>query len=377
MDELFITCAEHLEPLLLDELRELRVPGLRLAKRGVYAEKSMDTVYTVNYLSRLATRVLWPLASFFCPDQKALYAHARRIPFLHYMDEKKTFAIDSNVSHHPRLRHSLYAAQVVKDALCDAIREAKGARPNVDVKNPDVQWHLFIHKERATLSLDTSGSPLYKRGWKRPVAEATLPETIAAALLKLASYTPEEILCDPFCGSGTLLIEAASIATRTPAGFLRKSWGFLHMPQHQEAKWQQFKQIFDNKRIPLPPNTLFGADKDLTALSSSSAHCSKFDFGKSITLTHKEVYSYSPAKRATLVITDPPFGKRLASSSKIYEELGLFLKKQGARGFILAPDEALLKPIGGGIKKRFKISYGGMESFLYEIDFNVIDVGNG
>jgi putative N6-adenine-specific DNA methylase len=375
MEELFITCAEHLEPLLLDELKELRVPGLRLGARGVYAEKSMDTVYTVNYLSRLATRVLWPLTHFFCPDQKALYAHARRIPFLNYMNENQTFAIDSNVSHHPRLRHSLYAAQVVKDALCDVIREAKGSRPSVDLKNPDVQWHLFIHKEHATLSLDTSGAPLYKRGWKKSIIEATLPETIAAALLRLARYTPEEILCDPFCGSGTLLIEAASIATQTPAGFLRKTWGFLRMPEHDEKKWQQFKQIFDAKRIPLGQDRLFGADKDLTALSGCSAHCSKFDFGKSIALTHKEVYSYSPAKNATLIITDPPFGKRLTSSAKIYEELGLFLKKQGARGFILAPDEALLKPVGGKIKARFPLNYGGMESFLFEIDG--IDVGNG
>lgn len=375
MDELFITCAEHLEPLLIEELKELRVPGVRLGLRGVYAEKRMDTVYTVNYLSRLATRVLWPLATFFCPDQKALYSNARRIPFLNYMDERHTFAIDSNVSHHPRLRHSLYAAQVVKDALCDRIREVRGTRPSVDLKNPDVQWHLFIHKERATLSLDTSGAPLYKRGWKKSMTEASLPETIAAALLKCAHYTKEEIFCDPFCGSGTLLIEAAYMATHTPAGFLRKTWGFLRMPEYDEKKWHQFKQIFDAKRIPLRESSLFGADKDLTALSGCRAHCSKFDFGKSIELTHKEVYSYSPPQRATLILTDPPFGKRLTSSSKIYEELGLFLKRQGGRGFILAPSEELLKPVGGKAVARFKVSYGGMESFLFEIDG--IDVRNG
>lgn len=368
MNELFITCADHLEPLLCDELRELRVPGVRSSVRGVYAEKSMDTVYTVNYLSRLATRVLWPLVSFPCPDQRALYTHARRIPFLRYMDENTTFAIDANVSSHPLLRHSLYAAQVVKDALCDVIREAKGARPSVDLKHPDIQWHLLIQRQRATISLDTSGIPLYKRGWKTTAQEVSLPETIAAALLRYAGYTPGEVLCDPFCGSGTLLIEAAAMATHTPAGFLRKAWGFLRMPEHNEKKWAQFKQVFDAKRIPVREDAFFGSDKDLSTLSGCRTHCSKFDFGKSIALTHKEVYSYAPAQTPSLILTDPPFGKRLISSSKVYEELGLFLRKHKARSFILTPDEELLKPIQGRIVKRFPVSYGGLESFLYEID---------
>jgi putative N6-adenine-specific DNA methylase len=368
MNELFITCAEHLESPLCDELRELRVPGIRPCVRGVYAEKSIDTVYTVNYLSRLATRVLWPLISFPCPDQKALYSHARRIPFLRYMDENTTFAIDANVSSHPLLRHSLYAAQVVKDALCDTIREARGIRPSVDLKHPDVQWHLLIQRQRATISLDTSGAPLYKRGWKTTGHEVSLPETIAAALLRYAGYGPDEVLCDPFCGSGTLLIEAASMATHTPAGFLRKTWGFLRMPEHDAKKWAQFKQIFDAKRIPLRENAFFGSDKDLSTLSGCRTYCSKFDFGKSIALTHKEVYSYAPAQAPTLILTDPPFGKRLISSSKVYEELGLFLRKHKARAFILTPDEELLKPVQGRIIRRFPVSYGGLESFLYEID---------
>src|SRR5689334_20409220 len=136
-DELFITCAEHLEPLLCNELAELRVQGIRSGFRGVYAEKTMDTVYVVNYLSRLATRVLWPLRSFHCQDRDALYREAKKINWLHYLDENKTFAIDANVSH-PNIRHSLFAAQIVKDALCDCIRDAKGARPSVDIKQPDL-----------------------------------------------------------------------------------------------------------------------------------------------------------------------------------------------------------------------------------------------
>lgn len=367
-DELFITCGEHLEPLLSQELEELKVQGIRPGFRGVYAEKTMDTVYVVNYLSRLATRVLWPLREFYCQDRDMLYREAKKINWLSFLDENKTFAIDANVSH-PSLRHSLFAAQVVKDALCDSVREAKGKRPSVDVKLPDVQFHLFIHNKRAMISLDTSGSPLYKRGWKVKRGEATIPETLAAALLIRAGYTAEHVLCDPFCGTGTILIEAAYIATRTPPGFLRKTWGFLHMPEHVMHKWENFKRVYDEKRIPLVKNKIFGADKDLTELSLCRAHLAKLGFIEQIELTHKEVFSYHPSQPPTLIVTDPPFGKRLQASKKIYEDFGLFLRRTGnaAQIFVLSPNDETIQSAGASILSRFPISHGGMDMFVYEL----------
>jgi putative N6-adenine-specific DNA methylase len=368
-DELFITCAEHLEPLLCDELNELRVQGIRPGFRGVYAEKTMDTVYVVNYLSRLATRVLWPLHAFYCQDRDMLYAQAKKIPWTDYLDEKKTFAIDANVSH-PNLRHSLFAAQVVKDALCDCIREVKGERPSVDIKQPDVQFHLFIHNKRAFISLDTSGSPLYKRGWKVKRGEATMPETLAAALLKKANYADEHVLCDPFCGTGTLLIEAAFCVTRTPPGFLRKTWGFMHMPEYNAQKWENFKQVYDQKRIPLAPGKIFGADKDLTELNLCRAHLAKLELVQQVELVHKEVFTYQSPKTPTLIVTDPPFGKRLQSSKKIYEDFGLFIKRHCTKDtqiFVFAPNDETVEPAGLAILSRFPFSHGGMDMFLYEL----------
>ncbi|HEY2810916.1 MAG TPA: THUMP domain-containing protein [Rhabdochlamydiaceae bacterium] len=367
MDELFITCAEHIEPLLCEELAELRVQGIRPGFRGVYAEKTLDTVYVVNYLSRLATRVLWPLAQFHCEDRDMLYAHAKKIPWLHYLNENKTFAIDANVSH-PRLRHSLFAAQVVKDAICDAIRDARGERPSVDVKQPDVQLHLFIHNKQAVISLDTSGAPLYKRGWKIKRGEASLPETLAAALLRRSGYSAEQILCDPFCGTGTLLIEAAYIASRTPPGFLRKNWGFFHMPEHNAQKWENFKNVFDQKRIPLASQSILGADKDLAELSLCKAYVAKL--GYDIALTHKEVFSYRPVRQPTCIVTDPPFGKRLQSTKQVYEEFGLFLRAHctpQSRVFVMAPSEETVQPIGLPIVSQTPLQHGGMQMFLYEL----------
>ena len=172
--------------------------------------------------------------------RESFYNEVRKIPWLDYLDETKTFAIDANITH-PQIRHSLYGAQLVKDAICDVIREKKGVRPSVDVKNPDVQLNIFIQNKRATLSFDTSGMPLYKRGWKESSGEASLPETLAAAILMRAGYSEREILCDPFCGAGTFLIEAACMATQTPAGYFRKKWGFviclpLKLPNGKSSK---------------------------------------------------------------------------------------------------------------------------------------------
>jgi putative N6-adenine-specific DNA methylase len=368
-EELFITCAEHLEPLLCAELEELRVQGVRPGFRGVYAEKTMDTVYVVNYLSRLATRVLWPLHAFHCEDRDMLYREAKKIDWLSFLDENKTFAIDANVSH-PRLRHSLFAAQVVKDALCDVIREARGARPSVDLQLPNVQLNLFVHNKKAVISLDTSGAPLYKRGWKVKRGEATMPETLAATLLKLAGYQGEELLCDPFCGTGTILIEAAYTATRTPAGFLRKNWGFMHMPEYNAQKWENFKAVFDQKRIPLAKDKIFGADKDLTELSLCRAHLAKLGWIEQMEVTHKEVFTYNPPHAPALIVTDPPFGKRLQSGKKVYEDFGVFLRRHCSsetKIFVLAPDEDTIEPAKLSVLSRHPISHGGLEMFLFEL----------
>ena len=133
---IFITCADHLETLLKQELSALGMVDLRLGYRGIYAPNTLENIFKVNYLSRLATRVLLPLAQFSCPDTETLYNEAKKIPWLDYLDETKTIAIDANIKH-PQIRHSLYGAQLVKDAICDVIREKNGNRPSVDVKNPD------------------------------------------------------------------------------------------------------------------------------------------------------------------------------------------------------------------------------------------------
>ena len=196
-----------------------------------------------------------------------------------------------------------------------------------------------------------------------------MPETLAAALLKHAGYREDQKLCDPFCGTGTILIEAAYIATHTPAGFLRKTWGFMHMREHDANKWENFKRVFDQKRIPLEKGVIFGADKDLSELSLCRAHLAKLGFIEQIELAHKEVFSYVPPRTPTLIVTDPPLGKRLQSSNKIYEDFGLFLGRLEVKPkvFVLAQSAEALQPTGHSIASPHPISHGGMDMFLFEL----------
>lgn len=366
---LFISCADHLEPLLTEELKSLGLVDLRLGYRGIYAPNTLENIFKVNYLSRLATRVLLPLTQFACPDTQSLYNEVKKIPWLDYLDETKTFAIDANI-HHPQIRHSLYGAQLVKDAICDVIREKKGVRPSVDVKNPDVQLNIFIQNKRATLSFDTSGSPLYKRGWKEASGEASLPETLAAAILMRANYSDKEILCDPFCGAGTFLIEAACIATQTPAGFFRKKWGFTHLPSFKASEWEEFKNLWDQKRRPMESQKIIGSDNDAQAIRLCREHLRKTGFEKEVLLLNSPISTLSLPRSPTLVVSDPPFGKRMHAPTQIYQEFGQFLHARCPAmpwAYLLTSSFQLAKATGCAVLSEWPLQHGGLNIALYQI----------
>lgn len=365
--ELFISCPENLEPLLLEELKQLNVPSARKGFRGVSVPASMEAVYTINYCSRIATRVLYPLRSFTCRGRDDLYDAAREIPWNHFFKGTQTLAIDANVSH-PRLKHSLFAAQVMKDAICDQLREKTGERPSIDLKNPDIQLNLYIQENKALISFDTSGAPLFKRGWRSASTTASLQENLAAALLMRAGYTANKTLCDPFCGSGTFLIEAALMATCTPPGFFRKKWGFMQLPEFNAERWNAFKATWDARRISLAPNKLFGADKDLMAIQASRGHARATGFLDEIQFQQADIIRYSPPTPIDLVITDPPYGKRLETSQQLYRELGQFLQKiHPSSAWVLAPHAQYLQVTDLPIKRAFPFFHGGMDVSAFQL----------
>lgn len=364
MRDLFITCPHGFEELLQKELLSLGVPKAFPQFCGVHVPKNIENVFIANYQSRVATRVLWPLAEFFCNGKEDLYNHCKKIYWSSFLNPQKTFAIDANVQH-PTLKNSMFAALVVKDAICDFFRDKTGARPSIDTQRPDVQLNLFIHKGKATLYLDTSGAPLHKRGWRTDASEASLHESIAASLLLMTGYNSEKVLCDPFCGSGTFLIEAAWIATQTSPGILRKKWGFFSLPDFQMTAWKEFKKSKDDLRIPLVKGMIFGADKSREAADMCKKNIQTAGVPE-IEVTHNEVAFYKPSKKASFLITNPPYGKRLETSALMLEQLESFIGTYvEGPSHILSPETLTQEQFKRPVKSEFAFRNGGLPVKLF------------
>ena len=371
---LFVTCAAALVPLLKEELIEMGVTSLEIGYRGIFIKEwDWSTIYRINYASRLASRVLLPLKRFRCLDRRSLYRQAMEIEWSRYLKGNVTFAIDANVQHR-ELRNSLFAAQVVKDAICDYMRREEGRRPNVQVQNPDVQINLFIHQQHAVISLDTSGEPLHKRGYRQESVEAPLQETLAAAILRLADYQKENILLDPCCGSGTFLIEAALMATNTPPGYLRKQWGFMRHPDFDQREWLKARNEMDQSRSSLAYGHLFGMDRSQLAVRATKINLKAAGFAQQVDVQLADFRDYTPSVLPNLVIANPPHGRRLEEEEQLkplYRELGNFLKQQTqkpAKGFVFTSSLELSKEVGLSAKKRHVLDNGGLESRLLEYD---------
>lgn len=371
---LFVTCASTLEPLLRDELAEIGVEGLHVGYRGVYVHQWDErTVYKINYCSRIGSRVLLPISRFRCFDRQSLYRHAMEINWSKYLRSGWTFAIDANVNHR-NLRNSLFAAQVVKDAICDQMRQTTGKRPSVQVNQPDLQLNLFIQQQNAVLSFDTSGDPLHKRGYRQEQVEAPIQESLAAAILRLARYQKDDILLDPCCGSGTFLIEAALLASQTPPGYLRNRWGFMRHPDYDQAEWLRVRNQVDAGRIPLAPGHLFGIDLSQSAVRATKINLKAAGFNNQVEVHQADFRDFTPSIEPNLIIANPPHGRRLDEEEQLrplYRSLGDFMKhhcKKTGKGFVFTSNLALTKEVGLSATRRHVLSSGGLDSRLLEYD---------
>lgn len=372
--DLFITCGQALEEVLQQELIALGYPWAVTGFRGVsVSDVGLNDIYRINYLSRVGGRVLLPLARFYCKDDRGLYMGAGKIDWRDYIPSGKSIAIDANVNH-TNIRNSLYAAQVVKDAICDQLRESLGYRPNVDVKNPDVQLNLYITDNRAILSFDTSGSSLNKRGYRQEFTEASMQENLAAALLQIGGFNGSEIFCDPCCGSGTLLIEAALMAAKIAPGFLRTKWGFQYLPEHSNEKWLKVKAEIDSQRVDLEPGKIFGADINKQAVHATKVNLRAAGLHRFVEVIQSDIRDYTPPTAPNFLMTNPPYGRRLDEDKQLwmlYQEIGDFMKQKmskPSKGFVFTGNLDLAKEVGLTPNRRHVLSTGGLEARLLEFD---------
>lgn len=366
---LFISCQPGLEEVLGSEVQALGfsfTPG----RAGVFVPyQGMDQVYRLNLHLRTASRVLLPIASFACHNKEELYKGASKVNWYPYFKGMPTFAIDV-FALHAELTNSLYCAQLVKDAICDQLKAQMGTRPSVDTKDPQLGLHLYIVQNVATISFDTSNPPLHARGYRQEGGVAPIRENLAAALLLLSGYKADDILLDPCCGSGTLLIEAAMIASKTPPGLHRPSFGFFRHPEFNEDEWQECKNRAMKEIVPLEKGKLFGIEESVKAFQilKRAIHRSRFD--RWIDVMNQDFRHAVLKQEPTFIITNPPYGERLSeiqALEKLYEDLGDFMKqkaKKPATGAIFTGNLDLAKAVGLRTQKRHVLSNGGIDCRL-------------
>ncbi len=325
------------------------------------------TCYRVNLWSRIASRVLWRIGAFDYRNEQDVYLAAKSVDWPAYFRLERTLRVNVTAVKSP-LKSLEFATLRIKDAVCDRFRDATGRRPSVERADPDVRVHAFLEGARATLYLDTSGEPLFKRGWRQGGADAPLRENLAAGIIMLTGWQPGQALLDPMCGGATLLVEAAALARGRAPG-ARRSFGFEKLSAFQEGTWEGVKhearQAYDGKL------ELFGSDTDPKALNAARRNLAEAGIERWVRLERSDVLERSAPAPAGVMIANPPYGERMGSAEELaafYPRLGDALKKRfaGWRCFFFTADLRMPKLIRLMPSARTPLWNGALECRLYE-----------
>lgn len=385
---LIATCAIGIEALLAEELRALGATDVRESRAAVSFSGTPETAYRACLWSRLASRILLTLASFPAMTADDLYAGVAAVEWEQHLSAKTTIAVDA-VGRTPGITHSGFAALKVKDAVVDQVRERTGERPSVDLESPDVRLNLRLHKGAGSLSVDLSGEPLHRRGYRTQgeQAEAPLKENLAAALLVRAGWPAIAeaggSLFDPMCGSGTLLLEGALMAADRAPGLLRQRWGFEGWLGHDADVWHSVLDDADERAeagIAAMPS-IAGSDVDSSAIELARACVKRAGLGDAVTLDVRELGHTKPPAGAApgLVITNPPYGVRLGSGEDLaglYARLGgrLVESFDGWTAAILTSEPDLARATKLRSHKSYAFMNGAVETklYLFELSARVV-----
>ena len=360
-----------MEELAAAELSELGAENIRSAYRGLYFEARMETLYRINYRARVLSRVLAPLKTFHCHTTGYLYRQVKRLDWSSILTPDHTFAVFATVSH-SAVKHSRYAALCVKDGIADHFHERFGSRPGVRRDAPDVWINLHIENNLASISLDTSGGPLHRRGYRQETVEAPMQETLAAAVIRIAAWDGRKKLWDPFCGSGTLLAEALMDYCRIPAGFLRRRFGFEALPDFDRALWNRVKEQEMGGIRPLPESLMGGSDASPDAVKAARMNLQNLPSGDRVTLSVMDFRSL-PNLEDGVLVCNPPHGIRLEKDkdvSSLYKALGDFFKQKckNSSVFLYVGNRELIPHIG--LKPAWKkaLPSGGLDGRLVKFE---------
>jgi len=312
---------EGLEEVLIKELEDLGASDIKALRRAVEFYGDLKMMYKANYWLRTAVSVLKPIAAFEVENEKDLYDKIYAIKWYNHFDLGKTFAVQATVNNHETLTHSQYAALKVKDAIADQFRYNFNQRPDVDPKNANININVYISGKQCEVALNSSGMPLFKRGYKVEMHRAPLNEVLAAGMILLAGWDKNSNFIDPMCGSGTLLIEAALMAYNFPPQFMRHDFSFQYWSDYDPSIWREIKaedlalqRDFEHRII--------GGDISSKNLEIARHLITHMKFHKDIDLIQSDVRDHKAPDDGSKgwIVTNPPYGERLHSK----DLLGLY-----------------------------------------------------
>lgn len=376
----FATAARHMESLLADELRGLGLAAVAETRAGASFEGSLADAYRICLWSRVANRVLLPLARFPANGPEALYQGVSEIPWEDHLALDRSFAVHLDASQ-STLKHSRFGALKVKDAIVDRFRDRFGRRPDVRTERPDLQIHVYLHRDEATVSLDLSGESLHRRGYREQGAAAPVKENLAAAILLRAGW-PEiaaagGALLDPMCGSGTLVLEGALIAADIAPGLLRRYWGFLGWRQHDDSAWRGLLDKAHERRAAGIERlgSIRGYDQNPNAVRIALTNLERAGLNGRVHFERRELGDCRPGREGDsgLVVVNPPYGERMGADSDLpalYARLGAVLKERflGWRAAVFTGTPELGKHMGLRAKRMHSLYNGPIECRLLHFD---------
>lgn len=351
-----------LEDILAQELVELGANNVEKGRRMVAFTGDKALMYRANFSLRTAIRILKPIKHFRAKSADQVYDHIKEIDWSKYIGEGKTFSVDS-VVYSEEFSNSRFVTYKVKDAIVDQFRERTGKRPNISVADADVRLNIHISEDKATVSLDSSGDSLHRRGYRQEAVEAPLNEVLAAGMILMTGWKGETDFIDPMCGSGTIAIEAALIARNIAPGVFRKQYAFEKWPDFDAAL---FDEIYnDDSREREFEHHIYGYDIDYLAVNMSKANVKAAGLSADITIEQQDFKDFKGHGEKAIIVTNPPYGERISTPNLLetYKMIGERLKHAFKEGeaWILSYREECFQQIGLKPSVKIPLYNGSLE----------------
>ena len=352
-----------IEDLLVEELTALGAENIKKVTRAVEFEGDKKLLYRANYELRTALRVLVPFYQFRARHENHLYKKVREFDWSTLMNPNTTFAIDSAVSSN-YFNHSKYVALKTKDAIVDQFRDATGRRPSVELQQPDLRLNVFIQHDNVSISLDSSGSSLHKRGYRLNTVSAPINEVLASAMILLSGWKNDKPLLDPMCGSGTIPIEAAMIAKNIPAQFLREHFSFHNWKDFDREIWEEVVNEA-NERINHDDCHIYPSDIDPESRHYGRKNAILAHVSNQLHFERKDFMTSTPPETPGIIIMNPPYDERMEieDTKAFYKEIGDRLKNHypGWSAWLISSNKDALKSIGLRPSKKYTLYNGKLE----------------